>query len=121
MIGLDFGTTNSAIAVAGGDGPPRLARFADGAGGTATFRSLLYVDPGAQGYVTMIGKATLVSDPAEKARRWKEDWRAFYKDANRGDDYVLIRVAPSRLEVVSDTHGILNDPQTWRPAAVDLP
>ena len=58
MIGLDFGTTNSAIAVAGGDGPPRLARFADGAGGTATFRSLLYVDPEAAGRSGMPPRVT---------------------------------------------------------------
>lgn len=83
--------------------------------------TLFYVDPGAQGYVTVIGKAKLVSDPTEKARRWKDDWRAFYKDHNRGDDYQLIRVAPSRIEVVSYVHGVLNDPQTWRPMAVDLP
>lgn len=82
--------------------------------------TLLYVD-GAEGYVTVIGKATLVSDPAEKARRWKDDWLPFYKDKNRGDDYLLIRVAPSRVEVVSYAHGVLNDPQTWRPMAVDLP
>lgn len=83
--------------------------------------TLFYADPAAEGYVTMIGKATLVADPAEKARRWKDDWLAFYKDKNRGDDYLLIRVAPSRIEVVSYPRGILNDPQTWRPMAVDLP
>ena len=41
-LGLDFGTTNSAIAVADADGV-RLARF--GAGGTSTFRSVLFFDP----------------------------------------------------------------------------
>ena len=49
MIGLDFGTTNSAIAVATAGRSPRLATFADGATRTATFRSLLYVDPEAPG------------------------------------------------------------------------
>lgn len=83
--------------------------------------TLFYVDPKAQGYVTVIGKATLVHDPAEKARRWKDDWLALYKDKNRGDDYQLIRVAASRVEVVSYAHGVLNDPLTWRPMAVDLP
>ncbi len=42
MLGLDFGTTNSAIAAAPAGAPPRLARFA---GGEATFRSILHVDP----------------------------------------------------------------------------
>jgi len=42
MLGLDFGTTNSAIAVARPGELPRLARFGDGA---PTFRSILHVDP----------------------------------------------------------------------------
>jgi molecular chaperone DnaK (HSP70) len=41
MLGLDFGTTNSAIAVAPPGGVPRLATFGD----DATFRSILHVDP----------------------------------------------------------------------------
>src|SRR4029453_4982393 len=41
MFGLDFGTTNSAIAVAPPGAPPRLARF----GEDATFRSILHVGP----------------------------------------------------------------------------
>lgn len=39
VIGLDFGTTNSAIAVAGNDRQAMLATFADG---TGAFRSILY-------------------------------------------------------------------------------
>jgi len=39
VIGLDFGTTNSAIAVATGDRQAKLATFADGAN---NFRSILY-------------------------------------------------------------------------------
>ena len=48
-IGVDFGTTNSAVAAIGVGGVPRLATFADGAERTSTFRSLLYVDPEAPG------------------------------------------------------------------------
>ena len=83
--------------------------------------TLMYLDPAGDGYVTLIGKATLVNDPVEKARRWKDDWLAFYKDKNRGDDYLLVRVVPSRVEIVSGAHGIANDPQTWRPVSVELP
>lgn len=49
MIGLDFGTTNSAVAVAPSGGGTRLAQFLDGAERTATFRSVLYIDPEAPG------------------------------------------------------------------------
>jgi hypothetical chaperone protein len=42
VIGLDFGTTNSAIAVADGNRKATLATFADGFGTTNNFRSILY-------------------------------------------------------------------------------
>jgi hypothetical chaperone protein len=43
-LGLDFGTTNSAVALSDGEGAPRLARFAGPDGATPSFRSLLYFD-----------------------------------------------------------------------------
>ena len=42
VIGLDFGTTNSAIAVADNDRQAALASFADGPATTSSFRSILY-------------------------------------------------------------------------------
>ncbi len=51
-IGLDFGTTNSAIALVGDDGRPRLARFeAPDApdGSSETFRSVLYFERDPEG------------------------------------------------------------------------
>ena len=45
VIGLDFGTTNSAIAVATTDGTARLATFSSDGQPTAMFRSVLYFDP----------------------------------------------------------------------------
>src|ERR1051325_2144276 len=42
VIGLDFGTTNSAIAVADNDRQARLANFSHGAASTTSFRSILY-------------------------------------------------------------------------------
>ena len=43
-LGLDFGTTNSALALGGGEAAPRLARFVGPDALTPTFRSLLYFD-----------------------------------------------------------------------------
>jgi hypothetical chaperone protein len=42
VIGLDFGTTNSAIAVADNDRQAALASFADGSATITNFRSILY-------------------------------------------------------------------------------
>ena len=78
--------------------------------------TLFYWDKESLGYVTLIGDATLVDEPAEKAKHWKPEWSVFYSDANRGADYLLIRVRPIRLEVVSMADGVLSDPTTWRPA-----
>lgn len=78
--------------------------------------TLLYFDRANSHYVTLVGAGTAVTDAAEKARRWKDDWADFYADRNRGDDYVLIRIVPVRLEVVAPGLGINNDPATWRPA-----
>jgi len=83
--------------------------------------TLFYFDRGGPSTVTLLGKADLVRAPEEKAKHWKEEWAPFYKDGYRGDDFVLIRVRPSRLEVVSDAHGLRGDTRTWRPVTLELP
>jgi len=82
--------------------------------------TLFYWDPKGVSYVTLIGVAELVNDPELKSQHWKEDWVNFYKDRWRGDDYVLIRIRPVRLEVVSYEFGILNAPRNWRPPAIQF-
>ena len=83
--------------------------------------TLLYFSPTTFEYVTVIGTAVLDTDAAQKAAHWKAEWAALYKDQNRGEDYLLLRVKPSRLEVVSARRGMGNDPKTWRPVIVDVP
>jgi general stress protein 26 len=82
--------------------------------------TLLCFDAGRKGYVTLLGTATPVDDAAEKARRWKPEWKAFYDDENRGSDYLLIRLKPSRLEILSPAQGLDNDPRTWLPPSLEL-
>jgi general stress protein 26 len=82
--------------------------------------TLFYLEPSGRGYVTLIGDAELVDDPGEKARHWKDAWQPFYRDGNRGEDYLLIRVRPRRLEIVSLIHGIAAEPDGWKPAIVEL-
>lgn len=47
-IGIDFGTTNSAVAVADGSGNVRMASLPVPGGDATTWRSVLYFEPGGQ-------------------------------------------------------------------------
>ena len=79
---------------------------------------MLWFD-GARAYASLSGRAALVRDSVNKEKHWKSEWKEFYSNANRGDDYMLIRVIPLHLEVVGQ--GIGSDPKTWRPAMIDFP
>jgi general stress protein 26 len=78
--------------------------------------ALYYFDADSQGYVSISGRARIVDDPKEKARRWKEEWKGFYLDRDKG--YLLIEVTPEKLEVVIEKKGIVGDPKSWRPPTV---
>jgi hypothetical chaperone protein len=56
-IGLDFGTTNSALAWVGEDGRSRLVRFESARGPVPTFRSVLYFERGEDGEGPLVGHA----------------------------------------------------------------
>jgi general stress protein 26 len=79
---------------------------------------LYYFDPAGPAYVTIAGTARLVNEPREKARRWKNEWKAFYPDREKG--YVLIAVTPSELEIVSEKKGIVGDAIRWKPPTIRL-
>lgn len=82
--------------------------------------TLMYFSAATFEYVTIIGTAVADTGTIAKAGHWKDAWASLYKEKNRGDDYLLLRVKPSRMEVVSVRRGIANDPKTWRPASVDI-
>jgi general stress protein 26 len=80
--------------------------------------TLYYPDPDDGGYVTITGTAIIVDDPQETKIRWKEEWESFYPD--REKDYVLIKVTPILLDVLSYKHKITGNPETWRIASVEF-
>ncbi len=71
-------------------------------------------------YVTVLGTATPVTDPARKAAHWRAEWKPFYKDEHRGGDFMLFEVRPHRLEISSPRRKLDNDPTTWLPVILDL-
>lgn len=83
--------------------------------------NLMYFDAKSSAYVSVAGRAEIVSDRAEKTRHWKAEWVPFYKTGATGGDFILIRIRPSRIEVVSPAHKLANDSLTWRPVSVAVP
>lgn len=78
--------------------------------------TLYYLEKDASGYVVIHGIAQLVNDQKEKEKRWKNEWDAFYP--NKSESYLLIKVSPISMEVISYKHGIVGDSLTWQPPFV---
>ena len=83
--------------------------------------TLLCFDAATASYITVLSRGAIVTDAAETARRWKEEWTPFYAGGATGTDAVLIRLTPIRLEIVSVERGFAGDPKTWRPLSIDFP
>ena len=82
--------------------------------------TLMYFDRASESYVTLLGSAVLVTDPAEKARHWQPRWAQHYPEGPRAGSHMQIRFTPRTLEIVSGPHKLVGDPKTWRPVVVEL-
>jgi PPOX class probable F420-dependent enzyme len=82
--------------------------------------TLLFFNQAKNEYVTVLGRARVVTAAAERTKHWKAEWAPFYKDQARGDDFLLFEVRPFRLEVDSAARGMVNDAKTWRPVTLAL-
>lgn len=78
--------------------------------------TLYYTEEGNSGYVMLQGTAQLVNDVMKKEIFWKDEWKTFYP--NYPDDYLLIKVSPNWLEVVSYKHNIISESDTWEPQKI---
>lgn len=78
--------------------------------------TLYYLEKNESGYVVIHGKAQLIDDEQEKEKRWKPEWEAFYP--NKSEGYLLIKVIPNSMEIISYAHGIIGDPVTWETPVV---
>lgn len=77
---------------------------------------LHYIDQLDNGYVSLYGKAEMVRDSIMIKEHWKPEWDQFYP--NRNSDCVLIKVKPTRLEIINYRAGITGDPLTWQPTVI---
>ena len=73
--------------------------------------TVYYESTNSSGYLTVYGIAQIIEDSKEKSRLWKKEWENFFTDK---DNFVLIKVIPYKLEIISYKHGINGDKETWR-------
>lgn len=80
--------------------------------------TLYYADPAGEGYVSIIGEAEPVNDPVKKKIWWKDEWLAFYDDPDKG--YILIKVTPKQIDVLSYKHDLIGNRETWRIPSISF-
>lgn len=78
--------------------------------------TLYYIEEGNSGYVMLQGKAQLVNNTKEKEIHWNDEWKPFYP--NYPEDYILIKVTPNWMEVVSYKHNIVSKSENWEPQKI---
>jgi general stress protein 26 len=83
--------------------------------------TLYYFDAAKPGYVTLLGEAELIETVAAKLQAWRPAWGEALRGQIAREEFVLIRIRPRRLEIVSYAHGLPNDPKTMLPVMLDLP
>jgi general stress protein 26 len=72
----------------------------------------------ANAYVALGGSAQVEDNLTARQQWWREEWRAFFPAGPTGEDYVLIQVVPSRLEVMSFARQVTPAPFGLRPAVL---
>jgi hypothetical chaperone protein len=120
-VGLDFGTTNSAVAVAGASGPPRLAMFPTAHGPGSTFPSVLYFEPRPSGTGVPSARAGAVAIErylaSEQKGRFIQSLKTYLADrtfegtAIGTQHYTLEKLIAIMARQMSELLGV----STWRP------
>ncbi|AKU95130.1 pyridoxamine 5'-phosphate oxidase-related FMN-binding [Labilithrix luteola] len=78
--------------------------------------TLVYEDDGKAACVVLMGNVRIVDARAERVRRFMPSWWAFFPDGPEGDDFVLLRFEPHRIEVWDAARHITPEPFGLRSA-----
>jgi general stress protein 26 len=81
--------------------------------------TLAYGRPQAGACVTLLGTATLVTALEMRQRYWREEFLPFWPAGPTDHNYALMRVEPSRLEVMHLERGVAPVPYGLQPAVLE--
>ena len=77
--------------------------------------TLSYAYPADGAYLTLQGEASIESGLAQRQHHWRDAFRAFWPDGPAGDDYVVIKFVPTRIEVMNIGQEVAPAPFGLRP------
>lgn len=80
--------------------------------------SVYYTESNSTGYVNIQGKAEIINSKLLKDKYWKDGWESFYPDKEK--DYILIKINPIKLQLVSYASGFVSKHSDWRAVEVDF-
>jgi len=72
--------------------------------------TIYYEGAEGSGYLTVFGKAETVSSSKEISKYWNVKWANYFTDKK---DFILIKVVPRKLEIISYSHELNGDKETW--------
>jgi general stress protein 26 len=77
--------------------------------------TLAFLNPRSTAYVTILGAAALDGDPELKRKYWRSYWSDMYPGGPDADDYILIKVIPSRIEFMNFANAARPQPYSLKP------
>ena len=72
--------------------------------------TVAYEHPEEGAYVTLVGRATLERKEELRRKYWRRRWERYWPAGPEGEDYVLIRFVPERVELMSEAREVAPDP-----------
>jgi general stress protein 26 len=63
--------------------------------------SVFVDDPADQAYVSIIGKAEIVTDSMLKRKLWQDAWSFFWPGGPSDPDYCLLKITPKKIEYLN--------------------
>jgi general stress protein 26 len=76
------------------------------------------LDPRQPAYAVLSGVVTMEAQARPWWRYWRDEWQTVWPAGPTGPDYLLLRFACERVEVLSVEAGIVPPPYGWRAPVV---
>jgi general stress protein 26 len=80
--------------------------------------TLAYHDAQENAYAILSGLAHVVSDKDLKRKYWRDGWKAFWPQGPESDEYVLIKLTPTQIELMNFAQHVTPQPYGLQPVVL---